>query len=207
MTKSQKGKKAYVDRKVGGSFQWKTNGECSKGDSCSFSHQSATGNSGGVHRRKRPSSSPAPSSKAKAYEGGEKSSKTSGNRDESSSDKRSKIPCRNRNCNNPSCSYWHPPVRQNYKSETGCIFGNKCFFDMLRQMRSPAKSQRKVVRRISCITGGVYTIGLCIHAPSDSPEAPGTNKNSGQTGSTEELFESVCLMSVVLARPKDAPAE
>ena len=34
----EKGKKAYVDRKVGECFQWKTNGQCSKGDSCSFSH-------------------------------------------------------------------------------------------------------------------------------------------------------------------------
>ena len=38
--------------------------------------------------------SPAPNSMAKTDEGGDKSSKTSGNREESSSDKRSEIPCR-----------------------------------------------------------------------------------------------------------------
>ena len=35
VTKSQKGKKAYVERKVGECFQWKAHGQCSKGDSCS----------------------------------------------------------------------------------------------------------------------------------------------------------------------------
>ena len=35
VTKSQKGKKAFVERKVGQCFQWKAHGQCSKGDSCS----------------------------------------------------------------------------------------------------------------------------------------------------------------------------
>ena len=38
VTKSQKGKKACVERKVGECFQGKAHGQCSKGDSCSFSH-------------------------------------------------------------------------------------------------------------------------------------------------------------------------
>ena len=33
VTKSQKGKKAYVERKVGECFQWNAHGQCSKGDS------------------------------------------------------------------------------------------------------------------------------------------------------------------------------
>ena len=48
VTKSRKG----VERKVGECYQWKATGQCSKGDSCSFSHELATGNSGGIHRRK-----------------------------------------------------------------------------------------------------------------------------------------------------------
>ena len=78
VTKSQKGKKAYVERKVGECFRWKAHGQCSKGDSCSFSHDRiASGNSGNGQRRKGRSSSPAPNSKAKTE--GE-----AGNRDESS---------------------------------------------------------------------------------------------------------------------------
>ena len=53
-TLTWKGKWQYV--------HWKTHGQCSKGDSCSFSHESGTGNSGGVHIRKGQSFSPAPKS-------------------------------------------------------------------------------------------------------------------------------------------------
>ena len=60
VTKSQKGKKACVERKVGECFQWKAHGQCSKGDSCDFSHDiQASGNSGKGRRRKRRSYSPA----------------------------------------------------------------------------------------------------------------------------------------------------
>ena len=52
----------------------------------------------------------------------EKILEKSGNRDESSSDRKSEIPCRHKNCKNPSCNFWHSPVRQNYTSETGCKF-------------------------------------------------------------------------------------
>ena len=60
VTKSQKGKKAYVERNVEECFQWKAHGQCSEGDSCSFSHELASGNRGGGQRRKGQSSSQAP---------------------------------------------------------------------------------------------------------------------------------------------------
>ena len=95
-------------------------------ESCSFSHNPASaaapGNGCEAHREKGRSSTPAPWSKS------ETPAKSSGNRGESPSDKRSRIPCRYRKCTHPSWSYWHPPVCQNYTSETGCICGNKCFF-------------------------------------------------------------------------------
>ena len=65
VTKSQKGKKAYVERKVGECYQWKANGQCSKGDTCSFRHDPASGNRCEAQRAKGQSSSPAPNSKAK----------------------------------------------------------------------------------------------------------------------------------------------
>ena len=88
VTKSQYGKKAYVERKVGESFQWKAHGQCPNGDSCRFSHDTtASGNSGAGQRRKVRSSSPASHSKAKQTDGeiGDK---------EEHSDKRSEILCR-----------------------------------------------------------------------------------------------------------------
>ena len=89
VTKSQKGNKAYVEREVGECFQWKAHGQCSKGDSCSFSHGPllASGNRGSCQRRKGRSSSPASHPKAKQTDGeiGDK---------EENSDKRSQILCR-----------------------------------------------------------------------------------------------------------------
>ena len=43
VTKSQKGRKVGVERKVGECYQWKTTGQCSKGDSCGFRHGEAPG--------------------------------------------------------------------------------------------------------------------------------------------------------------------
>ena len=37
MVKSQKGRKVSDERKVGDCVQWRATGQCSKGDSCSFS--------------------------------------------------------------------------------------------------------------------------------------------------------------------------
>ena len=52
--KSQKGNKAFVERKVSECFPWKAPGQCSEGDSCSFSHDPEVhGNKGKVQRRKR----------------------------------------------------------------------------------------------------------------------------------------------------------
>ena len=98
-----KGKKAYIERKAGECFQWKAHGQCSKGDSCSFSHDTVgCGNSGDGQRRKGQSSSPASDSMAKQTGGAEhKSSQGSGNREESSSDTGREIPCRFKICKKP----------------------------------------------------------------------------------------------------------
>ena len=55
---------------MGECFQWKAHGQCSKGDSCSFSHDKLVqGDLYGGQRRKGRSSSPAPNSKAKTAKG------------------------------------------------------------------------------------------------------------------------------------------
>ena len=165
-TKSHKGNKACVERKVGQCFQWKAFGQCSKGDSCSFSHDlQASGSSGKGQRRKRRSSSLTSHSKAKQTDDeGQKSSQGSGSKHENSYDK-SEIPCRFKFCKNPSCKFWHPPVCLNYRSEKGCVHGT------WRQMPFPTcwsrrKAQQEVkerwCERISCLNEGVLPIGLCI---------------------------------------------
>ena len=99
VTKSHKGNKACVEKKVGECFQWKAHGQWTKGDSCSFSHDPlASTKQDSSQRRKGRSSSPAFHPKAKQTDG--KKIDTQEN-----SDKRSQIMCRYKNCNNPSCKF------------------------------------------------------------------------------------------------------
>ena len=112
-SKSQNGRKASVERTVGECCQWKANGQCSKGDSCSFSHDKiASGSSGSGQTRKGRWSSPASLTARKR-----KSLWTRVKFHAGSNSKKKK-----------SCKFWHPPVCQNYKSEKGCVHGDKCHF-------------------------------------------------------------------------------
>ena len=46
-------------------------------------------------------------------------------------------------CTNPPCNYLHPPVCQNYKSESGCKFSDKCLFRHTEAHRQPSKMKEK----------------------------------------------------------------
>ena len=98
-------------------------------------------------RRKGRSSSPTQNSKVKADGEGETSSKASRNRDESFSDKREQnsVPLQVFFFlkKKTSCRHGHPPVCQNYKSETGCICGRKCFFRHVEAEENPSKKSKK----------------------------------------------------------------
>ena len=62
--KSQNGQIACVGRKVRECYQWKANGQCSRGHSCSFCHEPAFGNEREAQVRKGQQSSSVPDSKA-----------------------------------------------------------------------------------------------------------------------------------------------
>ena len=173
-----------------------------------------------AQRQKGQASSPAPN--AKAQTDGQRPSKRSGSRGESRSGASGTIPHRYRGkCTNPSCNYWHPPVCQNYLSESGCTYGNRCYFRHVEADGVPSKKvEERWCERISCLIKVVPTIGLCVSRfPSEkicSTErrkfwiksrrqilqgyvAP--NKNSGERVHREASFKSVNLMSVVIAHP------
>ena len=54
-----------------------------------------------------------------------------------------RIPRRYRNCDDPSCKCWHPPVCLNYKTKAGCTFGRKCFFSHVEADEKPSKKSKK----------------------------------------------------------------
>ena len=50
---------------------------------------------------------------------------------------------------NPSCDYWHPAVCQNYISESGCKFGEKCVFRHTEVDKSAQqKSRNRMVEKV-----------------------------------------------------------
>ena len=126
-----------------------------------------------------------------------------------------------KNCNNPSCKFWHLPVCLNYKSGEGCVKGDKCRFRHVEEYVKPnKKSKKRWCERISCTTEGVYTVGLWISRFLSEKlysawarnvgietrrqvlqRALGTKLKFGKERVHREvLSKSVHLMSVVLAR-------
>ena len=95
---------------------------------------------------------------------------------------------------NPSCKFWHPPACQNYQSETGCIYGNKCYFRHVEADETPSKKSKKdgakgsvallkESTQLGCVSQDSYPRKSSIqrkgrnwdqNAPSNSPRAPGT---------------------------------
>ena len=125
-------------------FQWKAHGQCSKGDSCSFSlDRLAQGDLCGGQRRKGRSSSLAPSSRAKTDGEGEKPQKHQATKMKTLQTKGAKFRAVTKNCKSPSYSFWNPPVCQNYKSETECKFGRTCFFRHVEAEEKPSKKSKK----------------------------------------------------------------
>ena len=109
-----------VDRIFGDCWQWETNGQCVKGDNCSFRHDMNK-------RGKVTPSNPSPNSFMQQSE--RKSSRTRSPRGKSPSGGTSRLPCKDYlkgTCTNPFCEKRHPPECLFYKSENGCRFGEKC---------------------------------------------------------------------------------
>ena len=54
---------------------------------------------------------------------------------------------RTRNCTNPSCDHGHAPVCPNYKTKSGCEFGDKCLFRHTEADKQPNKKLKKSGRQ------------------------------------------------------------
>ena len=153
LRKDHRRRKVSVEKKVGECHLWKATGQCSRGDSCCFSHGTDRG-------QKAQSSSPTP--KAQTQTDGSKPSKgfsrPSGRKGWKACKKFLKGKCADL-----SCTLWHLPVCHNDKSESGCKFGDKCQF---RHVETDGQLSKKVeekwCERICCIIEGVKPIRLCV---------------------------------------------
>ena len=107
------GTKQRGQRILGDCWQWETNGQCVKGNNCSFRHHQI---------RLRILSCCRMSENHRGPEVPE---------DKSPSGRMSLWPCKDYlrgTCNNSFCEKWHPPECLYYKTKSGCRFGEKCSF-------------------------------------------------------------------------------
>ena len=126
-------------------------------------------------------------------------------------------------CLEPSCDLWHPPVCQNYKSESGCKFGENCVFRHTTADRHPSKKSKKSdgkrsiallkeSEQLGCVSQDTEPPKKSILrksgnwdriAPSHSPWAHGTKSKFGKESvHREELFRSVNLKNAICVRQK-----
>ena len=135
MVKNQ-GTKQRVQRILGDCWQWETNGQCVKGNNCSFRHDM---NKCG----KSSPSNPSPNSFMRQNE--RKPSRTRSPRGKSPSCRMSRCPCKDYlrgTCNNSFCEEWHPPECLHHKTKSGCRFGEKCSFAHRQVDEQPTKRSK-----------------------------------------------------------------
>ena len=142
-----------------------------------------------------------------------------------------------RKCTVPSRNSWHPPVCLNYKSESGCKYGDKCQFRHDEAHGQPSKTSKK--RSVALLEDSIQfvcvsqdshprksflrkreNIGIKSHHQVFQGHAGTTSKFGKVRVHREELSKSVKLMSAIRAlldlrkghktKPctkKDAPAD
>ena len=133
----KQGTKQRVQRILGDCWQWETNGQCVKGDNCSFRHD--------INKRgKVTPSNPSPNSFMQQNE--RKSSRTRSPRGTSPSGRTSRWRCKDYlkgTCTNSFSEKWHPPECLFYKTKSGCRFGAKCSYAHRQVDEQPTKRSKK----------------------------------------------------------------
>ena len=131
------GTKERVQRILGDCWQWEANGQCVKGDNCSFRHDANK-------RGKVTPSNPSPNSFMQQNE--RNASRTRSPRGKSPSGRMSRWPCKDYfkgTCNNSFCEKWHRPECLFYKTKSGCRFGEKCSYAHRQVDEQPRKRSKK----------------------------------------------------------------
>ena len=131
------GTKQRGQRILGDCWQWKTNGQCSEGDNCSFRHD----------MKKRAKSTQPNSSPNSFMQQNERNvSRTRSPRGKSPSGRMSRWPCKDYlkgTCTNSLCEKWHPPECFLYKTKSGCRFGEKYSYAHRQVGEQPSKRSKK----------------------------------------------------------------
>ena len=136
------GTKQREQRSLGDCWQWKANGQCSKGDNCSFRHD--------MNKRAK-STQPNPSPRSSTQQSVRNASRTRSPRGRSPSGRMSRLPCKDylkRTCTTPFCKKWHPPECLLCKSENDAGLWKSALTHIARLMNSLAKSLKRMVTKV-----------------------------------------------------------
>ena len=150
------GTKQREHRTLGDCWRWKANGQCFKGDNCSFRHD--------MNKRAKPTQ-PNPSPKSSTRQNERSASRTRSPRGRSPSGKMARLPCKDYlkgTCTNSFCEKWQAPEYLFYKSESGCRFGEKCSYAHRQVDEQPSKRSKKngvksavamlkITRQLDCV--------------------------------------------------------
>ena len=121
----------------GDCWQWESNGQCIKGDNCSFRHDFNK-------RGKVTQSNTSPNSFMQQNE--RKALRTRSPRGRSPSGRMSRWPCKDYlkgTCNNSFCEKWHPPECLFFSTKSGCRFGEKCSYAHRQVDEQPTETSKK----------------------------------------------------------------
>ena len=131
------GSKQRGQRILGDCWQWESNGQCSKGDNCSFRHD--------INKRAK-MTQPNPSPNSFMQQSERNASRTRSPRGKSPSGRMSRWPCKDYlkgTCTTSFCEKWHPRECLSYKTKSGCRFGRKCSYAHRQVDEQPSKRSKK----------------------------------------------------------------
>ena len=136
------GTKQCGQRILGDCWQWETNGQCSKGDNCSFRHD--------VNKRGKSSpSNPSPNSFMRQNE--RKPSRTRSPRGKSPSGRMSRWPCKDylrRTCNNSFCERWHLQNACSTRPRVVADLGQSARMHIVRLMNNQVNGPKRMMTKV-----------------------------------------------------------
>ena len=166
------GTKQREQRTLGDCSQWKANGQCSKGDNCSFRHD--------INKRAK-TTQPNPSTSSPTRQNETNASRTRSPRGRSPSGRMSRLPCKDYvkgTCTNSFCEKWHPPECLFYKSENGCRFGEKCSYAHPQVDEQPSKRSQNNGDKSAVAMLKITRQLVCVSQDMEPPKSPSISRKS-----------------------------
>ena len=136
------GRKQREQRILGDCWQWEANGQSSRGDNCSFRHDT---------KKRAKSTQPNPSPNSSTWQSKKNASRTRSPRGRSPSGRMSRLPCKDYLkgvCTNPFCEKWHLQNACSTRPKRDADVGKSALTCTARLMNSLAKGLKRMVTKV-----------------------------------------------------------